>query len=87
MYWQFSIELSSPDVMFCGEGGMSAAIYLLLNYQAEGTVNGNEKIYPKHNCNSTKPSIIFWSLAINQTVHSTIFPSVYIEETNQSYSV
>ena len=37
---QFSV---AHDFMFCGEGGMSAAIYLLLNYQDEGTVNGNEK--------------------------------------------
>ena len=36
LYWQFSDELSSCDFMFCGKGGMSAAIYLL-NSQDEGT--------------------------------------------------
>ena len=31
--------------MFCEEGGISVAIHLLLNYQDEGTVNGNGKIH------------------------------------------
>ena len=29
LYWQFSVELSSHDFMFCAKGGMSATIYLL----------------------------------------------------------